>query len=150
MRNYILFSVLILFLISCNKEDNLTWTERRVVGSWQYDDVNFTERWKIGHEDITADYSGITLTFNDDFTMTSVNSLTGETLSGIWEINIVETYNSGTGSSAAGEQLIASLSNDLNGEVTQLIWEDFYVNKERIQTRHDDKEGYYTFRLEKL
>jgi hypothetical protein len=137
-------------LVSCNKQNQLTWTERQVLGSWYYDEVKFNENWSIGTANVTNEYEDITLTFYDDFTMTSVNTTSGETLTGVWEINVDEDYNNNGNNSGTNEELIASMSDDQTGEAVQLIWEDLSVNKRRIYSYHNNKDGHYFFRLEKF
>jgi hypothetical protein len=149
IRKKSILPLLFLVSLSCNKQDKLTWTERHVLGSWYYDEVKFTENWSIGSDNLTKDYEDITLTFYDDFTITSVNTQTGETFTGMWEINVVEVYSGSDGSSTMGEELIAAMSSNSTGEVLQLIWEGLSVNKRRIRSYHNDKEGYYDFRLQK-
>lgn len=145
----IILPLAFLALVSCSKDDQLTPTERNVIGAWNYEEVRFTETWSFGSDDLTAGYSDITLTFYDDFTVTTLNTQTMETQTGIWEVNLVESYDNNGGTNW-GEQLIASLASDQTGEITQLIWENLAVNKRRMNCSHNNKEGWYHFRLEKL
>ncbi|MBI3135817.1 MAG: hypothetical protein HYZ14_14160 [Bacteroidetes bacterium] len=148
MKNYL--PLFILFVLAgCQQTDQLTYTEKRVVGSWFYTDVDFTPRWGF-KKDITKDYFGDVLTFKNDFTLVYENKDQGLTGNGVWQVNQVNTTNSGTNQNSWTDQVVASYENAATGEITQLIWDNFCVNKNRINAGNSDKDGYYTYELKKF
>jgi len=149
MKN-LFFLFLLISMASCQKEGKLTYTEKRLIGSWFYTDVDFMERWSLKKDDVTNDYFGDILTFKNDFSFMYEDSDAGLVFEGVWQVNQVSTYNSGSNSSSMVETLIASYKNTVTGEIIQLVWDDLWVNKTHIRSNNSDKEGHYTFELKKF
>lgn len=145
MKKFLPLIVVALLFDSCQKTDQLTWVEKRLVGSWFYTDVDFTPRWSF-RKDITKDYFGQILTFNEDFSFSLENSETGETNVGVWQANQVNGFSSNQQS----DQVIASYEMAGTGEIIQMVWDDLCVSKNRINTAYQDKDGYYQFELKRF
>lgn len=148
MKNLVPFLLLSL-LISCQQNNDLTYTEKRLVGSWFYNDVDYTPRWSFKN-DITSDYFGDILTFNDDFSFMYENNVTGELYQGVWQVNLTSTANSGSNSGQNSDQVIASYENTGTGEIIQLVWDNFCVTKNRITAQNSVQDGYFNFELKKF
>lgn len=139
-----------LFLaISCQKADQLTYTEKRVVGSWFYTNVDYTPRWSL-KKDLTKDYFGQKLTFNDDFSFSLEFTQTAEVFQGVWQLNQVNTYNGNTNANSWTNQLIISYENNQTGELVQLVWDQFSVTKNRIMANNSGKDGFYCYELKRF
>jgi hypothetical protein len=137
----------LLFLAGCQQIQKMTPTERRLVGEWQYTNVDYWPLWGF-KEDITNEVDHLLLQFNEDFTMTLVDPELNESYTGIWEVNIVSVSGPNNTVNSA-EELIASASNDITGEVIQIIWENIGVTNSRIDADHDTKDGSFIYRLRK-
>jgi len=146
MKNLLPLFILVL-LVSCQKTQKLTPTEKRIVGQWQYDEVNFWPRWSP-KDDVTSDFDGFSFQFNDDFTVTMYDQDLNEAYTGIWEVNFVNVSNS-DGTTGSDQELIASLSHDVTGEVVQIVWETLGVNNSRIYATHDTKDGCFYYHLKR-
>jgi hypothetical protein len=137
----------LILLTACQQMQKMTPTERRLVGEWQYTNVDYWPNWGL-KDDITNEVNHLLFQFNDDFTMTLVDPELNESYSGIWEVNIVSVAGPNNSVNSA-EELIASMSNDLTGQVIQVIWENIGVTNSRIDAQHDTKEGSFIYRLRK-
>lgn len=135
----------LMFLAGCQQIQKMTPTEKKIVGEWRYDNVDFWPIWG-SKDDITNELDHLVFQFSDDFTMTLLDLDLNESYSGIWEVNLT-TVSGSDGSSNASQELIASLSHDATGEVIQIIWENLGVTNSRINATHDSKDGYYSYRL---
>lgn len=135
---------LILFT-ACQQIQKMTPTEKKLVGAWKYDNVDYWPVWG-SKDDITNELDHLVFQFNDDFSMTMLDTDLNESYSGIWEVNLTNVSGS-DGSSNSSQELIASLSHDITGEVVQIVWENLSVTNSRINACHDHKDGYYTYRL---
>lgn len=133
-------------IVSCTT-NKPTITEKRLFGTWQFDEVEYFP-WFGTKDNLTGVYENTQLTFFNDYTVVMINHATNDVYTGIWEVNIVSIPNGQNVSSA--EQMIASLSHDITGDVVQIIWENLAVTRSRIRSTHDDKEGTFQFRLRKI
>jgi len=147
MKNLLPLFILTI-LISCQKADQLTYTEKRLVGSWFFTNVDFAPLWSF-KKDITNDYFGEILTFNNDFSFSLENTVTNEIFQGVWQVNVITGFNNNANSSEYTEQVIASYENITSGETEQLVWDDFSLSKNRINANNLAKEGSYTFDLKR-
>ena len=145
MKNFLPFIFLAL-IVSCQKADKLTYTEKRVVGSWFYTNVDFAPFWSF-KKDITKDYFGQILTFNNDFSFTLENTVTNELFQGIWQVNV--SSNSNGNVNQLSNQLITSYQNTTSAEIEQLVWDNFSVTRNRINANGRDKVGSYQFDLKR-
>lgn len=140
-----LHSILLLFGIlaftACQKEDNLTFTERRVVGTWNFEKVKVYDRWSFNTDEITSDYDREYITFNNDFTAIYEDLETGEIFSGVW--NLTEN-NSGD---YCVSNIFASFTNDETGDLMQVIFEDISVTKKRLRAQFENKEERFNYLL---
>lgn len=147
MKRLVPFLVLFL-LVACNKEDKLTYTEKRLIGAWFYSNVDYRPNWGI-KKDITKEYFGQILTFDTDFTLSLENSQTNEIFGGVWQVN-QQIVNNNNNNSAFNEQVIASYTNSLTGEINQLVWDNFTIYRNRIVANYSAKEGTYYLELKKF
>ena len=144
MKKLYVTLILGLFLIQSCQKDDLTQSERRTIGSWEYEQVKYNEAGSFGAEDISNEYEGIQIDFFDDFTFEMQNDVIGTTYGGVWEINtdfVNEAYN---------EKLIGSYTDNASGEVFTLLFENFSVNNRRIWADYNDKKGFFYYKLRKL
>lgn len=147
MKNILLYFSLVALIAACQKTDKLTPTEKKVIGSWYYEAVDFRPVWGV-KENLISDFNGYQFTFNSDFSVNLLNQLTNESYSGVWEINQVQSYNS-TGEQGFNEQLLAALSHSLTGEPLLLVWDNLGVMSKRIRSSHTTNEGTYFYYLRK-
>jgi hypothetical protein len=147
MKSTLLFLLSGLVLFSCDQSQKLTFTERKLIGEWEYDKVEYFPNWGI-KENLSDEFANYQIEILNDFTITMQNLSTGETYSGVWEVNIINLPSS-NGNSAAAEEFIASLSENTSGNVIQIIWENIGVDNSRIRATHDDKEGLFNYKLKK-
>lgn len=134
-------AVLIAFLfVSCEK-DGLNYTERQIVGTWDYTKVRYTNDWSVSASDLTYDYVDIQLTFNSDFSATYINQFTGESSSGLWELSQANTDDN------CVNMIYASFVNDESGELSQVVFENAVINSRTIRALYDDKDGRYRYVL---
>ncbi len=137
----ILCLLLVGILSSCQKEGALNYTERRVVGTWEFERVNFTERWSINRENITSEFDDIEITFNADFTAEYEDVSTGVMDKGVWEIVNVQADDCAT------NNLFMSFSNSEEERHFQMVLENIWVTKKRLNGRGEDDAGRYEYRL---
>ena len=138
--------ILIVFMaflfLSCEK-DGLNYTERQIVGSWDYTKVKYTENWSFSSSNKTYDYEDVQLEFKPNFTAHFLNTFTGATGTGLWELTQTNT----------NEQVVntiyASFTNDESGELSQIVFENATINNNRIHAYYQDNDGRYRYVLEK-
>ena len=138
----ILFLFGLLFLSSCVKEGELNSTERRIVGTWYYETVIFSDGW--GSELITNQFHSIYLQFNSDFSFIYSDDVTGTTGTGVWDV--VDSYNGDNSSN----QIFISLTDDESGELSQIVFENISVTRKRMSATYQDHKTYYHYDLMKI
>ncbi|MBK9191552.1 MAG: hypothetical protein IPM77_08565 [Crocinitomicaceae bacterium] len=148
MKTSLLFLLTGLLLFSCDQSQKLTYTERKLIGEWEYDKVEYFPNWGF-KENQTNEFEQYQIEILKDFTITMQNTMTGEIYSGVWEVNIISLPSS-NGNSQVAEEFIASLSGNISGDVIQIIWENIAVDNSRIRADHDDKQGIFYYKLKKL
>ena len=139
--------IAVFLLISCNKQDQLTRTEKRLLGKWFYTNVDFKPLWGI-KKDITSDYFGQTLSFENNFFMSLENTQTNELFEGVWQVNEQLVTNNQNGT--INQQVIASYAHPTTGEITQLVWDSFTVYRNKIVANYSTKDGSYSLELKKF
>ena len=147
MKNLIPF-LLAALIISCQKTDELTYTEKRVVGSWFFTNVDFYPRWSL-KEDITSEYFGQKMTFKDDFSFEFQNTLTGQVSQGVWQVNQVQSFNSANSNGQWSDQLVISYSDSTN-TIIQEVWDNIYVTKNILNGDNLVKDGHYQYQLKRF
>lgn len=144
MRTPLLFTLFIgLFVLGCAKEGQLTWTEKRMLGTWTYEKVKVYDDWSISGDRITDEYEGISITFYSDFSVEMIDLNNAQSFSGIW--NITESWSDDESSN----HLFASLQENESGELRQLILENLSVTKKRMSASFDDNHQRFNYWLRK-
>lgn len=147
MKNLLPF-LLAVFIISCQKTDELTYTEKRVVGSWFFTNVDFYPRWSL-KKDITGDYFGQMMTFNDDFSFEFKNTTTGQVSEGVWQVNEIQSFNSGNNSGQWSNQIVISYT-DTTNKIIQEVWDNLYITKNMLNADNLVKDGHYQYQLKRF
>lgn len=145
MKTSLLFLVL-LGLVACNNSSKLTYIEKRLVGTWFYTNVDFNPKWGF-RKDITGDYFGVELEFKNDFSFVRNDLELNLTSTGVWQVNqaIATTNNNQTSS----DQVVFSYQLNSGGEITQEIWDQFCVNRNKINGTYSTKDGFYQIELKR-
>ncbi|MBK9590570.1 MAG: hypothetical protein IPO32_03370 [Crocinitomicaceae bacterium] len=147
MKNLIPF-LLLGVLVSCQKTDELTYTEKRLIGSWFLTNVDYTPRWSF-RTDITGDYFGQIMTFNEDFSFQFENTATGIVSQGVWEVNQVNAFNAGNNSNQWTDQLVISYT-DTTNTIIQQVWDNFCISKNLLNADNTVKDGHFQYQLKRL
>ena len=138
--------ILVIFMaflsISCEK-DGLSYEERKLVGTWEYTKVKFTKKWSIKTSDLSSDYRDYELKLREDFTAKYIDFQTGDNYTGLWDLSQICTDED------VVTTVFISLSNDVSGEVMQLIFENATLSKRFLRGVYQSKEGQYRYVLEK-
>ncbi|NOQ73367.1 MAG: hypothetical protein GQ574_15280 [Crocinitomix sp.] len=135
-------AVLAAFLfVSCEK-DGLNYTERQIVGEWDYTKVKYTREWSVSTSDLSMDYEDIQLTFNSDFSANYLNTFTNESGSGLWELS--QTYSDDDN---CINMIFASFTDDESGELSQVVFESAVISNRTIRASYKDKEGCFRYVL---
>lgn len=129
-------------LISCQKE-GLTYTEKRLLGTWNYTKVNFTKKWSLKSNDLMHDFAPISISFYSDFTARYIDAKKMDTLNGVWEL----TENCGEEESF--DNLYVSLQNVASNELKQLVFEDCSITNGRLRSTYQNSEGLFRYVLRK-
>ncbi len=138
-----IMAVFAAFLFVCCEKDGLNYTERKIVGSWDYTKVKYTRSWSVSASDLTSDYETIQLDFNADFSANYFNSATGETGTGLWELT--QSYSDDN----CVNTIYASFTDDENGELSQVVLENANVCNRKMQASYQEKDGRFRYVLEK-
>ncbi len=128
--------------VSCEK-DSLNYTERKIVGSWDYTKVKYNRSWSVSTSDLTTDYQSIQMDFNADFSANYSNSETGETGTGLWELT--QTYSDDN----CVTTIYVSFTDDESGELSQVVFENANICNRRMQAYYQEKDGRFRYVLEK-
>jgi hypothetical protein len=134
-------AVLTAFLfVSCEK-DGLNYTERQIVGTWEYSKVKYTRDWSVSTSDLTLDYEDIQLTLNSDFSANSTNTFTGEAGTGLW--HLTQSYSDDD----CINNIYASFTDDVTGELSQVVFENAGISNRTIRANYHDNEGWFRYVL---
>lgn len=126
----------LLSLVSCEK-DGLTYLERKIVGTWEFDRVTENGR------NITNEYKQQEVTFNADFSAKYVDDQAGIIYTGVWDL-VRNNANETTTNS-----VFASFTNPATNEVMQLVLGNAGINRNRITGNFRDGFTNYRYRLER-
>lgn len=128
--------------VSCEK-DGLNYTERQIVGEWEYSKVKYTRNWSVSTSDLSLDYEDIQLNFNSDFSAKYLNAFTGETGTGLWELS--QSYSDDN----CTNNIYASFTDDESGELSQVVFENASICNRKMQAYYSNNDGRFRFVLEK-
>ena len=117
------------FLFSCKKSNELTFAEKRVLGTWQMEKVGFNANLFRNGSNKHANLEGHLFTFNEDFSASMSDAEGNPLQSGSWE-----------------------LTRDSNDLVVYLDGEGLLMNalqstRKRLRACTTAKEGTYRYKL---
>ena len=130
-----------LFILSCEKEGKLNYSEKRIVGEWYYSKVKITEKGRLKTETITDSYAGRTIEFLPNFDMEFKDEINNISYSGVWDLI------SSTSDDECINTIFASYTNDENGEIVQLVFENISVTYKKLTARFSTKNERYNYVL---
>lgn len=140
MKTSILFFILFIFsasLVSCNKDD-LSFSERRILGIWEFEKVKRTENFTLKTDNLIDQYENTTIEFLEDRTASMYHN--GKTYEGTWE-----TFQSGEATN-----LSAALVESVTGEVYHLNFSSFSVTKNILRADKSSHQYWERYKLRKL
>jgi hypothetical protein len=142
MKKGLLFlAVLTAFLfVSCEK-DGLNPTERQLIGTWEYSKVKYTRNWSFTSADRSLLYEDIQLIFYTDYSAKYANTFTGETATGLWDLSQTFTDDD------CINNIYASFTDDVTGDLRQVIFEDAGISNRTIRANYRDNEGWFRYVL---
>jgi len=143
-KTVLLFAAVAALLLSSCEKDGLNYTERQIVGSWEYTKVKYTRDWSIDVQDVTADYTDLEIQFNPDFSARFYDGRTGDTGTGLWELS--QTSNGDDCSNV----IYASFTDDETGELSQVVFENAQIFRSTIRANYRDSDGRFRYVMKKF
>jgi hypothetical protein len=142
MTKLLLFLSLPLILLSCLKDGELNFIERKVVGDWYYSEVIYRDNVNFfNKQDLSVEYEGSFFTFYADKSVTYFDAFAEETFEGQWDL--VENYNS----DYTTNTLVVSVVSNESDELKQIIFENFSVTNRKMRGNYSTNTGNYTYCL---
>lgn len=136
-----IFMLFIIFIasisMSCVK-DGLTFTERRIIGMWEFERVRKSDNLSLERMDLSNEYAESTIEFMDDKSATMVHQ--GETYEGVWE----------TITGGETTQLIISLVGTNNDEIKQITFSSFTVINNVLRGEKNTQQYWKRYKMRKL
>jgi hypothetical protein len=129
-----------LLFVSCEK-DGLNYTERQIVGTWDYTKVKYTREWSVNTADLTSDYENIQLTFKPNFSANYSNASTGVTGTGLWELSQTSSGDDCT------NIIYASFTDDESGAHSQVVFENASICNRTIRATYQNNDGRFRYVL---
>lgn len=137
----------LLLAAGCTK-DGLTPMERKLEGTWRFDKVTRGETFSFHKDNITERYSGVTIQFRLDRTVSYVDVNTNEQYEGNWELRYTTSTN-GDGSSSTEYFLDINMSSG-TGELKTFLGTNASIGNKRINfNEYLNNTFYYTYVLRK-
>ena len=136
-----IFMLLAVFIasvtMSCVK-DGLTYTERRIIGMWEFERVRETHQFSLRTNDISSEYAGSTIEFTSDKRAVMVHN--GMTYEGIWE----------TTTGGETTQLFISLAEVNTDEVKHIIFNSFNIMNQVLRGESSTPQLWKRYKLRKI
>ncbi|XOV68999.1 MAG: hypothetical protein ACFHU9_07390 [Fluviicola sp.] len=127
-----LLSVLALF--SCQKEGEMDRTERKLVGTWTYDEATVPSGM-IGTENVMSEYDADQLIIKDDFTVEYYDDETQNRSYGTW-VKTTETLDE-----CVTDVLTLDLTRSSDSSSHQMVIHHVYVTKKKLKGYLDTPHG---------
>lgn len=134
---FILFIIFSASLISCNK-DGLSFSERKILGLWEFEKVKRTENLSLRTDNLTDQYENTTIEFLED--RTAILYHNGKTYKGPWE----------TTDNGENTHLSAALVESVTGEVYHLNFSSFSVMNNILRADKSSHQYWERYKLRKL
>lgn len=145
MKKTVLFlaAIAVLLFSSCEK-DGLTYTERLIVGNWEYSKVKYLEDWSVNSDDLSQDYAKFEIEFNPDFSARYYDTETGRSSTGLWELSQVSSGDE------CSNVIYASFTDDETSELSQVVFEDASILRNTIRACYRVADGRFRYVLRSL
>lgn len=127
-------------LVGCRK-DELSLTEKKIAGEWEFEKVKYNDANIILNEDITSEYSGSILTFFNDGTANFNHQ--NKIYEGVWEVTINPQLND------AYENLTVNLSEINSNELLLFNFNNVSVTKNIIWAHKYNYNKRFTYKLKR-
>ena len=144
------FLLSLLLLISCD-DGVFAPAEKKMVGKWRFDKVTCPQGL-FGRQDITHEYSGLTVEFYDDETVVYRDEFLGENFIGPWVIQrdtFTDCYDDDCDTETI-KSLRATVREQKTGAYLDLYWDDLCVFQNKITYETHTQRGLINFRMKRI
>lgn len=142
------FCLSLLFLSSCNGNLKVSEVQKRLLGKWHFENVEFRDKGTMFRKDISSNWTSYSVEFFYDGSLEWIDLSTNDTLTGLWYVIEDLEYNSGTKSHTKVSKLDFYLYS-ANYDVRYMRWEYLVINDEKFKAQEDAKKGRYFYKLKR-
>ena len=146
---YLIFisTSLLLSLTSCDAGGSIFNLEGKIIGTWEFDKVEFKTNGKSGYADYSFGYQGCTITFREGGILEAYDKDLDTTASGYWIIDYYEEFDENDNIDQIF-YLQGTLDIPELGIYEDLFWDELRVSTNRLKAIEEGKDnGKYRYRL---
>ena len=122
-----------------------------MMDTWYFEKVEFREFNRLFRDNVTEEFSDLELNFNSDYTLNELNTSSGTSRLGYWEVDVDYIYTGGENAQTTRvEEVIGTLTDTTSGIVELLNWDNLCVNNRKIVAQEQKNGGTYFYTLRKL
>ena len=141
-------STLLFFLSSCVAGGSVSNVEKKILGTWDFEEVKFRPDGSLFYSDYSSDFQGSTVTFKEGGILEAYDKNLDTTASGFWYIDYYEEVDEDDGSTTTVYYMVGTLNIPELNISTNLLWDKLSVWKSKLTAIEVDKnDGDYKYKL---
>ena len=143
-------STLLLSLSSCTASGSVSNVEGKIIGTWEFDKVEFKPDGKSSYSDYSDGFQGSSMTFKEGGILEAYDKDLDTTASGFWYIDYYEEYDNDDDTKKTIYYMVGTLDIPELDIYTDLLWDELSVSNSKLNAIEKDKKGgRYRYKLKR-
>ncbi|PHR29600.1 MAG: hypothetical protein COA38_11290 [Fluviicola sp.] len=143
-------STLLLSLSSCTASGSISNVEGKIIGTWEFDKVEFKPDGKSSYSDYSDGFQGSSMTFKEGGILEAYDKDLDTTASGFWYIDYYEEYDNDDDTKKTIYYMVGTLDIPELDIYTDLLWDELSVSNSKLNAIEKDKKGgRYRYKLKR-
>ncbi|MCJ8291015.1 MAG: hypothetical protein HRT58_14820 [Crocinitomicaceae bacterium] len=143
-------STLLLSLSSCTASGSISNVEGKIIGTWEFDKVEFKPDGKSSYSDYSDGFQGSSMTFKEGGILEAYDKDLDTTASGFWYIDYYEEYDNEDDTKKTIYYMVGTLDIPELDIYNDLLWDELSVSNSKLNAIEKDKKGgRYRYKLKR-
>ena len=143
-------STLLLSLSSCTASGSVSNVEGKIIGTWEFDKVEFKPDGKSSYSDYSDGFQGSSMTFKEGGVLEAYDKDLDTTASGFWYIDYYEEYDNEGDTKKTIYYMVGTLDIPELDIYNDLLWDELSVSNSKLNAIEKDKKGgRYRYKLKR-
>jgi hypothetical protein len=146
---FLLLFSLIATLSACSSSSIGSNIDERILGTWEFSDVEFRPKGNVFSLDYTKGFKGSTVTFKEGGILEAYDKDLDTIATGYWYIDFYEEYDEASESNTTVYYLAGTLDIPELSIFTDLYWDDLTVTGKKLYAIEEKDTGKYTYKMQR-